>query len=85
MGTATVLADARSARISAEEPAQFADHVAELLRDRELRASLAAHGPTDARVWSAPVLMQQVQALYASLRGAAHDAATKPRAPETAR
>jgi len=67
MGTATVLEGARSARVSAPDGAEFAAHVAALLRDRPLRAALAAAGPQDARAWSAPVLMRRVLDLYAEL------------------
>jgi hypothetical protein len=67
MGTATVLEGAACARVAREDEADFAGHVATLLRDPGLRAALAAAGPTDAQRWSAPVLMRQVEALYASL------------------
>ncbi|MEP6484196.1 MAG: glycosyltransferase [Rudaea sp.] len=67
MGTATVLKDARSARISAEDVSTFAGHVAALLRSPVERAQLAAAGPADALSWSAPVLMEKVVALYRRL------------------
>ncbi|MCE3004011.1 MAG: glycosyltransferase [Xanthomonadaceae bacterium] len=67
MGTATVLEGASSARVAREDEADFAAHVAAVLRDPALRASLGAAGPGDAQRWSAPVLMRQVEALYASL------------------
>jgi 1,2-diacylglycerol 3-alpha-glucosyltransferase len=67
MGTATVLRDVRSARVSGENIEEFAGHVAGLLRDSAARAALSAAGPQDARAWSAPQLMQQVEALYESL------------------
>ncbi len=67
MGTATVLERARSARISVENVAEFAGHVALLLRSPELRRRLSAAGPADAQAWSAPALMQQVTDLYQRL------------------
>lgn len=67
MGTATVLADARSARISEEDVATFANHVAELLADPEARRTLALAGPDDAAAWSSEALMQRVVGLYARL------------------
>ncbi len=67
MGTATVLAGARSARVSTKEVGEFAGHVAALLRSPAERATLSAQAPTDARRWSAPALMQRVADLYASL------------------
>ena len=67
MGTATVLRDARSARISAEEVDAFAMHVAQLLRDPAARAELSAAGPLDAQAWSIDGLMARVAALYSRL------------------
>ena len=67
MGTATVLKEARSARISPESVAAFAENVAALLRSADERAVLSAAGPHDAEAWSAPVLMEKVVALYRQL------------------
>ncbi len=67
MGTATVLRDARSARISQDNVAAFAAQVAQLLRSPAERAALSAAGPTDAQAWSTDVLMQRAVALYAEL------------------
>jgi glycosyltransferase involved in cell wall biosynthesis len=67
MGTATVLRDARSAVMSAEDVEQFAAHVASLLRSSEKRAGLAAAGPADAQAWSTVRLMQQAVELYERL------------------
>lgn len=67
MGTATVLKDTRSARISEEDAAAFAGHVAALLRDPEQRRALSANGPVEARAWSTEVLMARAESLYASL------------------
>lgn len=67
MGTATVLKRALSARISGEHVAEFAAHVALLLRSPEERQRLSAAGPADAQAWSAPALMQKVVDLYARL------------------
>lgn len=74
MGTATVLKDARSARISVEEIGSFAAHVADLLRSPDQRATLAAAGRSDAAVWSTDVLMQRVVELYAQLASKRSDA-----------
>jgi glycosyltransferase involved in cell wall biosynthesis len=67
MGSATVLAETRCARISAEDVDEFAGHVAHLLRNPEQRRALAEAGPDDARTWSAPALMQKALALYRRL------------------
>ena len=72
MGTATVLRDARSARVSVEDVDIFADHVAQLLRSPAERAVLSNAGALDAQAWSTDGLMAQVVELYASL---ARDAA----------
>ena len=71
MGSATVLAEARSARISAENAEEFAGHVAHLLQHPAERRMLAAAGPDDAAAWSAPVLMQRAVKVYAALAGVA--------------
>jgi 1,2-diacylglycerol 3-alpha-glucosyltransferase len=67
MGTATVLAGTRSARVSEEDPATFAAHVAILLREPTLRAALAHEGPHEARRWAAKGPAFEMVALYASL------------------
>jgi glycosyltransferase involved in cell wall biosynthesis len=67
MGTATVLANAHSARISTEDVASFAGHVAEVLRSPSARKTLSLAGPDDAKAWSVPRLMSQVVELYADL------------------
>lgn len=67
MGTATVLEGAKSARISGENVAEFAGHVAELLRSPKARSRMSAAGPVDAQAWSAPALMQKVIDLYQRL------------------
>ncbi|HEX7916493.1 glycosyltransferase [Rudaea sp.] len=67
MGTAAVLAGARSARIGKENVADFSNHVATLLRSPDLRAQLTAAGREDARTWSAPALMGKTVALYERL------------------
>jgi glycosyltransferase involved in cell wall biosynthesis len=67
MGTATVLKDARSARISEQSVGEFASNVAALLRSPADRKALSAAGPEDARAWSAPVLMKRVVELYSRL------------------
>lgn len=83
MGTATVLAEARSARISGEDAAEFAGHVAALLRDPAERARLAAAGPADAAAWSAPVLMRRAVTLYERLAQRDNESA-RGGAPRTA-
>lgn len=70
MGTATVLKDARSARISAENVGEFARNIATLLRSATERQKLADAGPHDAQAWSAPVLMEKVVSLYRTLSAA---------------
>jgi glycosyltransferase involved in cell wall biosynthesis len=67
MGTATVLAHAHSARVSAEDVDEFAGHVAALLRSPEERRRLAAAGPVDAEAWGAAALMGKVVDVYARL------------------
>lgn len=67
MGTAAVLAGAQGARISGEDVASFAGHVAALLRSPELRAQLAAAAREDARAWSASTLMRRTVDLYERL------------------
>ena len=67
MGTATVLRDAASAIVSAEDVDAFAGHAAEVLRQPELRARLAQAGPNDAERWSAPALMHEAVGVYAGI------------------
>jgi glycosyltransferase involved in cell wall biosynthesis len=69
MGTATVLKQARCARVSEENVPAFAANVAELLRSPVERRRLSEAGPQDAQAWSAPALMQQVLDLYTRLAG----------------
>ncbi|HEY2344543.1 MAG TPA: glycosyltransferase [Xanthomonadaceae bacterium] len=73
MGTATVLREARSARISVEDVDAFAGHVAQLLRSPAERAALSAAGPQDAQAWSTEGLMRRVVCLYADLAAANRD------------
>ena len=72
MGTATVLRNAKSARISGDDVSEFADNVAVLLRSAEERKTLAEAGPRDAAAWSAPVLMERVVHLYRDLSEKPH-------------
>lgn len=67
LGTATVLEGARGARVSEEDPAQFAAHVAGLLRSPSHREVLAAASLVDARAWSVDGLMARVEELYVRL------------------
>ena len=62
-----VLRDARGAVVSEEDVAQFAAHVASLLRSPEQRAVLSAAGPIDAQAWSTERLTGDVVDLYARL------------------
>lgn len=68
MGTATVLRNARCARISGENVGEFANSVAALLRDSAERLRLARFAKEDACAWSAPALMDQVERLYERLQ-----------------
>jgi glycosyltransferase involved in cell wall biosynthesis len=81
MGTATVLENARSARISAERVGEFASSVAALLRSPADRKILSEAGPEDAKAWSAPMLMKRVVDLYARL-SASRVSERDARAPE---
>lgn len=72
MGTATVLRDAGSAVVSEAEVQAFADHVARVLRQPELREQLAQSGPRDAERWSAPVLMREAVGVYSGTAVAAN-------------
>lgn len=67
MGTATVLKNARSARVSEERVDAFAAAAAGLLQSAATRHALAQAGPADAEAWSATRLMRQVVELYARL------------------
>jgi 1,2-diacylglycerol 3-alpha-glucosyltransferase len=79
MGTATVLAGARSALVAEEDVDAFAAAIARLLRSPDERRRLSELGPLDAQRWSAPVLMDRVIELYRML------AAQGARAPAAAR
>jgi len=82
MGTAMVLKDAGGARISAEDPAQFAAHAAELLRSPSQREAMGAASLVDARAWSVDGLMHRVVELYARLAsGGLGDALQRREAP----
>ena len=84
MGTADVLRDARGARIAPDEEAGFARACVEVLRDRELRARLAANAPGDARAWSATAMAERLAGLYAELAAGRHrvaDAAPRAAVP----
>lgn len=67
MGTASVLRDAKGARVAPESVPAFANHVAEVLRSPQLRADLSAAARVDARAWSVDALMDRVERLYESL------------------
>jgi glycosyltransferase involved in cell wall biosynthesis len=70
MGTATVLRDTQSARISEGNVDAFAAHVARLLRSPAERAALSAAGPLDAEKWGASALMRKVIGMYEHLSNA---------------
>lgn len=67
MGTATVLKDAGSARVSEPRVDAFAGHVADLLKAPAQRRRLSAAGPVDAQAWSAHRLIGRVEELYTTL------------------
>lgn len=67
MGTATVLRDTNSAVVSEADVQAFADDVARVLRQPELRSQLSRCGPRDAERWSAPVLMREAVGVYAGV------------------
>lgn len=67
MGTATVLDGASCARIAPDDGAGFVATLGAVLRDGNLRATLAAAGPHDARHWSAEAIMDRAVALYQAL------------------
>ena len=69
MGTATVLRDARSARVAPAEVDAFADATAHVLRDPVLRATLGAEGPRDALAWGNETVMQRAMAVYRMTTG----------------
>ena len=90
LGTAAVLAAARSAVVAPPDAESFAESVSAVLASAELRAMLASHGPSDARAWSAGPCAARLAELYASLSragegcgptGAERLASTSGRAP----
>jgi 1,2-diacylglycerol 3-alpha-glucosyltransferase len=64
MGTATVLRGTRSTVTSEPEAERFAEHVARVLRQPQLRTALSEAGPADARRWDASILMQRTLDVY---------------------
>ncbi|MGH8173001.1 MAG: glycosyltransferase [Rhodanobacteraceae bacterium] len=85
MGTATVLRNARSALVSAEDVPAFSARVAELLRSPEMRQRLSAAGPVDAEQWSAATLMKRVVDLYSSLAAVGSEPRSLPESAQAAR
>ena len=77
LGTAAVLKEAGGARISEEDPAHFAFHVAGLLHSKPDRERLGSASLLDARAWSAEGLMRRAVDLYASLAASASIAAAE--------
>lgn len=67
MGTATVLRGTEGALIAQEDEADFAEKLAQVLRDQSLRQRLSAAGPADAAKWSMQAFTQQLVQIYASL------------------
>ncbi len=78
MGTATVLANARSARVAKPEVGDFSGQVAALLRSPAERLRLAMAGTEDARAWSVSALAGRAELLYASLAGPTPAPTVKP-------
>ena len=64
MGTATVLRGTRSTVTSEPDVERFAEHVARVLRQPQLRTALSEAGPADARRWDASVLTQRALDVY---------------------
>jgi glycosyltransferase involved in cell wall biosynthesis len=67
MGTADVLRNAKGAIKSVEEIETFAQHCASLLNDRNLRDTLAAQAPDDAKEWSSRVMALRLIAIYENI------------------
>ena len=67
MGTKEVLGDGLGSLIAEEDEADFAAKAVRLLRDKGLRAQLAADAVRHARAWSAPVLADRMLELYAEV------------------
>jgi len=68
MGTATVLRRARGAIVSGQDVEEFARHVLRVLRDEQMRATLSAAGPRDAKAWDNTRLIQRALEVYATAR-----------------
>lgn len=64
MGTATVLRGTRSTVTSEPDVERFAEHVAKVLRQPQLRTALSEAGPADARRWDASILTQRALDIY---------------------
>jgi len=64
MGTADVLKEARGAVVVDEDQTRFADACVRVLNDASLRQTLAAHGPSDARAFSADVMADRLLEFY---------------------
>jgi len=80
MGTRDIVGPERGALVAAEHEEDFAAKVVRLLRDRGLRARLAAEGHEYARTWSANALALRMEAFYRSvLERAAEAPLTSPR------
>ena len=71
MGTASVLRNARGARVAPESVPEFAAAVQQLLRSPTERQRLSLLGRDDAGAWSVPALMARTEGLYESLRESA--------------
>ena len=67
MGTRDILAPSCGAVVAPDNLQGFADSVVKLMKDRELRARLAAEAPQCARVWGADVMAEKLHLLYLEL------------------
>jgi len=69
MGTASVLREARGARVAPESVPEFAAAVEDLLQSPAERERMSRLARADAQAWSVPALMSRMERLYQSLAG----------------
>ena len=67
MGTADVLRNAKGAIKSVEDIETFAQHCAFLLKDQNLRETLAAQAPDDAKEWSSRAMAIRLMSIYENI------------------
>jgi 1,2-diacylglycerol 3-alpha-glucosyltransferase len=67
LGTRSILKEARGALIVDEEVDAFAATTARVLKDRQLRATLASQGRTYAREWASLAMARRLTELYRSV------------------